>query len=149
MGPSFPVLNTPTTTNFLFSSFYKSPPINNIQFPLLPKRTLHYQSLVSHTSFSSTLSASSCCHRSSCNSCSSLSRSPKNRHHLLTPALSATMAPVKVGINGFGRIGRIVFRNAIEVSASDSCFPFTSRIKLCETLSQDWSPACSIPPRTT
>ncbi len=24
------------------------------------------------------------------------------------------MAPVKVGINGFGRIGRIVFRNAIE-----------------------------------
>ncbi|KJZ80388.1 Glyceraldehyde-3-phosphate dehydrogenase [Hirsutella minnesotensis 3608] len=26
------------------------------------------------------------------------------------------MAPVKVGINGFGRIGRIVFRNAIELS---------------------------------
>ncbi len=24
------------------------------------------------------------------------------------------MAPVKVGINGFGRIGRIVFRNAVE-----------------------------------
>lgn len=24
------------------------------------------------------------------------------------------MAPIKVGINGFGRIGRIVFRNAIE-----------------------------------
>lgn len=24
------------------------------------------------------------------------------------------MAPTKVGINGFGRIGRIVFRNAIE-----------------------------------
>lgn len=24
------------------------------------------------------------------------------------------MAPVKVGINGFGRIGRIVFRNAAE-----------------------------------
>jgi glyceraldehyde 3-phosphate dehydrogenase len=24
------------------------------------------------------------------------------------------MSPVKVGINGFGRIGRIVFRNAIE-----------------------------------
>jgi glyceraldehyde 3-phosphate dehydrogenase len=27
---------------------------------------------------------------------------------------SSIMAPVKVGINGFGRIGRIVFRNAIE-----------------------------------
>ncbi|OPB42422.1 Glyceraldehyde-3-phosphate dehydrogenase, isozyme 2 [Trichoderma guizhouense] len=27
---------------------------------------------------------------------------------------SATMAPIKVGINGFGRIGRIVFRNAVE-----------------------------------
>lgn len=26
------------------------------------------------------------------------------------------MAPVKVGINGFGRIGRIVFRNAVELS---------------------------------
>jgi glyceraldehyde-3-phosphate dehydrogenase/erythrose-4-phosphate dehydrogenase len=26
------------------------------------------------------------------------------------------MAPTKVGINGFGRIGRIVFRNAIEHS---------------------------------
>jgi hypothetical protein len=25
------------------------------------------------------------------------------------------MAPIKVGINGFGRIGRIVFRNAVEV----------------------------------
>lgn len=25
------------------------------------------------------------------------------------------MAPVKVGINGFGRIGRIVFRNAVEL----------------------------------
>lgn len=24
------------------------------------------------------------------------------------------MAPIKVGINGFGRIGRIVFRNAVE-----------------------------------
>lgn len=24
------------------------------------------------------------------------------------------MAPTKVGINGFGRIGRIVFRNAVE-----------------------------------
>lgn len=24
------------------------------------------------------------------------------------------MAPIKVGINGFGRIGRIVFRNAAE-----------------------------------
>lgn len=24
------------------------------------------------------------------------------------------MAPIKVGINGFGRIGRIVYRNAIE-----------------------------------
>lgn len=26
------------------------------------------------------------------------------------------MAPIKVGINGFGRIGRIVFRNAVEHS---------------------------------
>ena len=25
------------------------------------------------------------------------------------------MAPTKVGINGFGRIGRIVFRNAVEL----------------------------------
>ena len=24
------------------------------------------------------------------------------------------MAPIKVGINGFGRIGRIVFRNAVQ-----------------------------------
>lgn len=24
------------------------------------------------------------------------------------------MAPIQVGINGFGRIGRIVFRNAVE-----------------------------------
>jgi glyceraldehyde-3-phosphate dehydrogenase/erythrose-4-phosphate dehydrogenase len=34
----------------------------------------------------------------------------------LTPLTSdiATMAPTKVGINGFGRIGRIVFRNALE-----------------------------------
>ena len=29
------------------------------------------------------------------------------------------MAPVKVGINGFGRIGRIVFRNAVEHSDID------------------------------
>jgi glyceraldehyde 3-phosphate dehydrogenase len=29
------------------------------------------------------------------------------------------MAPTKVGINGFGRIGRIVFRNAIEHSDID------------------------------
>lgn len=29
------------------------------------------------------------------------------------------MAPTKVGINGFGRIGRIVFRNSIEVQDID------------------------------
>lgn len=29
------------------------------------------------------------------------------------------MAPIKVGINGFGRIGRIVFRNAVEHSDVD------------------------------
>ncbi|CRK20744.1 hypothetical protein BN1723_002711 [Verticillium longisporum] len=32
------------------------------------------------------------------------------------PPTSYTMAPIKVGINGFGRIGRIVFRNAVEHS---------------------------------
>ena len=29
------------------------------------------------------------------------------------------MAPTKVGINGFGRIGRIVFRNAVEMDDID------------------------------
>ena len=29
------------------------------------------------------------------------------------------MAPTKVGINGFGRIGRIVFRNAVELDNID------------------------------
>lgn len=29
------------------------------------------------------------------------------------------MSPTKVGINGFGRIGRIVFRNAIENNEID------------------------------
>ena len=29
------------------------------------------------------------------------------------------MSPIKVGINGFGRIGRIVFRNAIENNEID------------------------------
>ncbi|KAG7136913.1 Glyceraldehyde-3-phosphate dehydrogenase like protein [Verticillium longisporum] len=47
---------------------------------------------------------------------------PSSRYHLPRPKLlhipptSYTMAPIKVGINGFGRIGRIVFRNAVEHS---------------------------------
>ena len=34
---------------------------------------------------------------------------PKQQDFLITPRM-----PTKVGINGFGRIGRIVYRNAIE-----------------------------------
>lgn len=61
------------------------------------------------------------------------------------------MAPVKVGINGFGRIGRIVFRNAVEhpdiqvVAVNDPFIETHYAVSCCPSPSPSFPPSSVLP----